>query len=119
MPLDGLQPPTRVISEMRQRPNMHKRKKKQKKQKQKQTLTSFFSSGVPGIGTSALTGNDSGCSGMLSHSSGSRPIVSRYTFGSLGDFIDESNPVRVCFYYTQDAAGANADSRVADGGYRL
>jgi hypothetical protein len=28
-------------------------------------LTSFFSKGVPGIGTKALTGNDSGCSGML------------------------------------------------------
>lgn len=28
-------------------------------------LTSFFSNGVPGIGTRALTGKDSGCSGML------------------------------------------------------
>lgn len=28
-------------------------------------LTSLFSKGVPGIGTRALTGKDSGCSGML------------------------------------------------------
>lgn len=27
--------------------------------------TSFFSNGVPGIGTRAFTGKDSGCSGML------------------------------------------------------
>ena len=27
--------------------------------------TSLFSNGVPGMGTRALTGNDSGCSGML------------------------------------------------------
>ncbi len=30
-------------------------------------FTSFPSRGVPGIGTRALTGNDSGCSGMLHH----------------------------------------------------
>ena len=29
------------------------------------TRTELFSSGVPGIGTSAFTGKDSGCSGML------------------------------------------------------
>lgn len=28
-------------------------------------VTSLFSSGVPGIGTNAFTGKDSGCSGIL------------------------------------------------------
>jgi len=33
--------------------------------KEFETLTSLFSNGVPGMGTRALTGNDSGCSDIL------------------------------------------------------
>lgn len=80
-------------------------------------LTSLFSSGVPGIGTSALTGNDSGCSGMLSIArtfSTLRPGCGQAHICVLGHLVNEPYAVCVRFAEPQDATRAHADARVAD-----
>lgn len=79
--------------------------------------TSFFSRGVPGIGTRALTGNDSGCSGRLKgvtlHQSFLNPGRKRAVLGQLPD---QPNSISVRLTKTQNSARAYANARLADCG---
>ena len=66
------------------------------------------------MGTSALTGNDSGCSGRL-------PAVQAYQFPNerkervvLGQFPDQPDSIIVSLPETQYSARAHVDARVAD-----
>lgn len=81
-------------------------------------LTSFFSRGVPGIGTRALTGNDSGCSGRLSGHFFSHQSFQRgkQRVMVLGQLPDQPNSISVRLSQTKNSARADADARLADCG---
>ena len=80
------------------------------------SLTSLSSSGVPSIGTKALTGKDSGCSGMLAlcerHTAQRRRVVY-----SLRNLPNEANTILVGLAQAQDTTRADADPRVTNSGY--
>ena len=76
--------------------------------------TSFFSNGVPGMGTSAFTGKDSGCSGMLKGFTSQLRAPQNLIAHVLGNFPDKANVVLGFFAKSQDSAAADADTGLAN-----
>lgn len=74
--------------------------------------TSFFSKGVPGIGTNAFTGKDSGCSGMLVETLGG-PLFS-IVGDALGHLVNQTDVIFRFFAEAEDATATDTDSRLPD-----
>lgn len=81
-------------------------------------MTRVFSSrGVPGMGTRALTGKDSGASGSLGDERrglATRLLSAKEAQNSLGHLVDESNTVGSLLAESDDTSTAHADARRAN-----
>lgn len=78
---------------------------------------SLPSRGVPGIGTRALTGNDSGASGSLQ----SLSVLQRREVGrnALAHLPNQTDAVSILFAETNDTTTADADACIANSGKRV